>query len=130
MAQEVRATLGGRVLDAQGAMVPNATVTVVSDETGVQQRTRSNSQGNWVVEFLLPGHYHFTVAADGFKTTEQNAIELQAADSKQIDVQLQVGSASQSVVVTAEAPLIDSTSATSGTVITSEEILEMPSSSW
>src|SRR5450631_2853834 len=114
MAQEVRATLGGRVMDAQGAMVPGAAVTVVSDDTAVVQRTKTNPQGNWVVEFLLPGHYRFTVAAAGFKTLERAGIELQAADSKQIDVAVEVGSASQSVSVTEEAPLIDSTSATSG----------------
>ena len=129
MAQEVRATLGGRVMDAQGAMVPGAAVMVVSDDTAVVQRTKTNPQGNWVVEFLLPGHYRFTVAAAGFKTMERAGIELQAADNKQIDVAVEVGSASQSVLVTEEAPLIDSTSATSGTVITSEEILDIPSSS-
>jgi hypothetical protein len=128
-AQEVRATLGGRVKDAQGALVPGAAVTVVSDDTAVETRTQSNGQGNWAVEFLLPGKYHFAIAAAGFKTTERAGIELQAADNKQIDVTLEVGSAAQSVVVTEEAPLIDSTSAVSGTVVTSDEILEMPSSS-
>jgi hypothetical protein len=128
-AQEVRASIGGRVMDAQAALVPGAAVTVVSDETAVEQRTRTNAQGNWLVEFLLPGHYHFTVAAPGFKNAERTGIELQAADSKQIDVRLEVGSASQSIVVTAEAPLVDNTSAVSGTVVTSDEILEMPSAS-
>lgn len=109
--------------------MPGAAVTVVSDETNVVQRAKTNSQGNWTVEFLLPGHYRFTIAADGFKTSERTNIELQAADSKQIDVTLEVGSASQSIVVTAEAPLVDNTSAVSGTVITSDEINEMPSSS-
>src|ERR1700674_1612457 len=87
-AQEVRATLGGRVMDAQGALVPGAAVTVVSDDTAVAQRTRTNHQGNWVVEFLLPGHYHFMVAAQGFKTLDRAGIALQAADNKQIDVQV------------------------------------------
>src|SRR5215831_17414616 len=67
-AQEARAALGGRVTDAQGAVVPGATVTVISDDTGIKQQTTSNSQGNWIVEFLLPGRYQFTVAAAGFKT--------------------------------------------------------------
>src|SRR5215467_13365767 len=119
LAQEVRATLGGKVTDAQGALVPAADVTVISDETGVAQRTKTNAQGNWTVEFLLPGHYRFSVSADGFKITDRAGIELQAADSKQIDVTLEIGSASQSIVVTAEAPLVDNTSVVSGTVINS-----------
>lgn len=129
LAQEVRATLGGKVTDAQGALVPEAAVTVVSDDSGVVHRTTTNTHGNWVVEFLLPGHYRFSVVAGGFKTSERAGIELQAADSKQIDVSLELGAASQSIVVTAEAPLVDNTSAVSGTVINSEEINEMPSSS-
>ena len=128
-AQEVRATLGGRVTDAQGALVPNAAVAVISDDTDVKLQTKTNDQGNWLVQFLLPGHYRFTIAATGFKMAERRGIELQAADNKKIDVQLEVGASTQSVVVTAEVPLIDTTSGTSGTVITPEEITEMPTSS-
>jgi hypothetical protein len=129
MAQEVRATLGGRVTDPQGAAVPNASVTLVSDDTNVKYETKTNPQGSWTVEFLLPAHYHFTVAAPGFKTAERNGIELQTADVKQFDLEMQLGSASQTVEVTAETPLLDTTSAVSGTVVSSEQILDMPSSS-
>ncbi|SPE33291.1 TonB-dependent receptor [Candidatus Sulfopaludibacter sp. SbA3] len=128
-AQEVRAILGGRVTDPQGAVVPAADVVLISQDTDVKVQTKTNEQGSWTLEFLLPGHYRFLISAPGFKTSERAGIELQTADSKQIDVQLEVGSSSQSVEVNAAAPLIDTTSATSGTVITSDQILEMPSSS-
>src|SRR5258708_5791739 len=113
--QEARATIGGRVTDAQGAAVPDAVVVVIDDDNGVKQQTRTNTQGNWTVQFLLPGHYQFTVTAPGFKTENRQGFTLQTADNKQIDIQLEVGSSPQSVEVTAEAPLIDTTSATSGT---------------
>jgi hypothetical protein len=116
-------------MDPQRALVPGAEVTVFSDDTGVKQLTRTDTHGNWMVEFLLPGHYHLSIQALGFKTSERAGIELQTSDNKQIDVQLEIGSASQSVEVTADVALIDTTSATSGTVITSEEIVEMPNSS-
>jgi hypothetical protein len=126
-AQEVRATLGGRVTDSQGAMVPNATVTVISQETNVEQHARTNPQGNWTMQFLLPGTYTFTISAQGFKTARSGQIELQASDIKQIDTRLELGSTRDTVAVTAEVPLIDTTSATSGTVITQEQIEEIPS---
>ena len=129
LAQEVRATIGGRVTDAQGAIVPNATVVVTSEDTDVQRQTSSNNQGNWTVEFLLPGHYKFSITAPGFKTENRTGIDLRSADSKQFDVRLEVGATSQSVDVVAETPLIDTTAATSGTVITTEELRELPSSS-
>jgi hypothetical protein len=129
LGQEARATLGGRVTDPQGAVVPNAQVVVTSDDTGVAQTSTTNSDGNWSVRFLVPGRYHFTVSAAGFKEAEHPTIELQTADNKSIDVQLAVGSSSERITVVAEAPLIDTTSATSGTVISEKEILEMPSES-
>jgi len=129
MSQEVRATLGGRVTDPQGAVVPGASVVLISEDTNVKYEAKTNSQGLWTVEFLLPAHYRFTIAAAGFKNSERTAIELQTADVKQIDVQLEVGNSSQTVEVTGEAPILDTTSAVSGTVVTSEQILDMPSSS-
>src|SRR5258708_22855568 len=126
LAQDVRATLGGRVTDVQGAAVPNAAVMVVSDDTAVKRETRTNEQGNWAIPFLLPGHYAFSVASAGFKTSHHAGIELQAADNKQIDVELELGAMTQSVEITASAPLIDTSSATSGTAISQTQMTEMP----
>lgn len=129
IAQEVRATIGGRVTDPQGALIANATVSVTSDDTNVTQLTRTNNQGNWQVQFLLPGKYHFSVASQGFKTETRSGLTLQAADNKQFDLHLEIGSQAESVVITEETPLIDTTSATSGTVITEDELNELPTES-
>lgn len=129
MAQEARATLRGRVTDQQSAVVPEANVTVTSDDTGVKYLTRTNTQGNWIVEFLLPGHYQLSVMKAGFRASDRQAIELQTADDKEFDVQLEIGPANETVEVTGGTPLIDTTSATSGTVITSKELEELPTSS-
>jgi len=128
-AQDSRATLGGRVIDPQGAVIPDAEVVVTAVETGVKQRTTTNVQGNWVVQFLLPGPYTVAVTARGFKRAENKGVVLQTADSKLLDIALELGALTETVSVTAEAPLIDTTSATSGTVITQEQIIEMPSMS-
>jgi len=127
--QASRATLGGRVTDAQGAVVAGANVVVTSEDTAVKQTTKTNEQGNWVVQFLLPAKYSFAITAPGFKTTERTGIVLQTSDNKQIDSQLEVGTATSEVTVSADAPLIDTTAAVSGTVIGEAQILEMPSSS-
>src|SRR5579864_7485849 len=128
-AQEARATLSGRVVDPQNAVVPQARVVVRSDDTGVEQSTQTNGQGNRTVRFLIPGYYSFRVTAPGFKQVERKRIELQTADQKQFDTQLELGSTSTQVEVSAGASLIDTTAATSGTVITRTEIEEMPSMS-
>jgi hypothetical protein len=128
-AQEVRASIGGRVTDPQGSVIPNAGVSLISEDTNVKFETKTNPQGSWAIELLLPARYRLSISAAGFKTSERAGIELRTADIKQIDMELVLGNASQTVEVTAETPLVDTTSAVSGTVVTSEQILEMPSSS-
>src|ERR1051325_161713 len=115
-AQEARATMSGRVVDAQSAVVPSALVAIRSEDTGVEQTPRTNEQGNWIVRFLIPGNYSLRVTAPGFKQVEHHGIALQTADQKQFDTQLEVGSTSTQIEVKAETPLIDTTAATSGTV--------------
>jgi hypothetical protein len=128
-AQESRATLEGRVRDQQGGSVPGAGVTVTAEQTGVKQQTTTNDQGVWTIRFLNPNTYTVTISARNFKTFEHRGITLQVADSKQIDAKLEVGEVSENVTVTSEAPLIDTNSATSGTVIDSKTITELPSQS-
>src|SRR5215469_11155760 len=127
--QEARAVMGGRVLDPQGAVVPGAVVVVRSDDTGVEQTTRTNAQGNWIAGFLIPGNYSISVSAAGFKQADRHGIALQTADQKQLDTQLELGSSNVEIEVRGDAQLVDTTSATSGTVITKEEIAQMPSMS-
>jgi hypothetical protein len=125
--QETRASLGGKVTDSQGAAVQKATVVVTADATGVAQTTMTNDAGDWRIQFLLPGFYHFEVSAPGFKSEKYANIELQVNDQKTMDSRLQVGAQSESITVEATTPLIDTTSAVSGTVITSMEMVELPS---
>ncbi|HVJ09353.1 MAG TPA: carboxypeptidase regulatory-like domain-containing protein [Acidisarcina sp.] len=128
-AQDARATIGGRVTDPQGSVIRGATVTVVSDDTNVARSSDSNNDGLWQIQLLLPGSYHFTITSPGFRTERRMGITLQAADVKQIDVQLTVGSQVQSVTVVADTPLIDTTAATSGTVVTRVELDTLPTQS-
>jgi hypothetical protein len=127
--QETRAAIGGRVIDPKGAVIQKATVVVTSDATGVNQTTETTKTGDWIVKFLTPGLYHFEVSAPGFKRELRSSIELQVADQKFIETRMQVGADTQSVTVEATTPLIDTTSAVSGTVVTSTELDELQTQS-
>jgi len=124
--QETRASLGGRVTDPSGAVIQRATITVTADATGVVQTAPTNDAGDWRIQYLLPGVYHFEMSASGFKSAKYKGIELQVNDQKTMDTQLQVGTQTESISVTATTPLIDTTSAVSGTVITSNEMMQLP----
>jgi len=125
-AQENRATLGGLVTDQHSNAVAGASVVVASDDTGVQEHTQTNEQGRWSISFLNPGHYSISVTYSGFKTAERKGLTLDTADDKTVDITLQLGSVAEQVIVEGGDPLIDTTSATSGTVITPEQMSEMP----
>ena len=74
-AQEYRATLLGTVVDPSGAAVPLAKVTAINTETGVSSATQSGADGDYVIPFLVPGHYSLRVEKPGFKTTDHGPIE-------------------------------------------------------
>lgn len=122
-------TLGGRVTDSQQHVIAGADVTVISRQTGVETHATTNGAGLWQVSSLVAGHYRFVVKAKGFATVEHSAIDLQIADVKSIDVEMKVGSVDEQVVVTAETPLIDTTAAVSGVVLTTSQLEELPTSS-
>jgi len=126
LAQESRATLEGCVRDQHGAVISDASIEVTSEETGISQQVLTNNAGLWSVRFLNPGAYTLTVTAQNFRTVERKGITLEVADDKRIDMVLSVGSRSELVTVTADAPLIDTSSAISGTVIDSAIISELP----
>ena len=123
--QGTTATLGGKVLDAQGRAIPHATVVLTSDDTGVHWDKSTNGAGDWRVESLVSGHYRFRVAAKGFKTAEHPTLQLQIADQKSIDVTMEPGTTTETVVVQSTSPLLDTTSAVSGTVITTRQLEEL-----
>jgi Carboxypeptidase regulatory-like domain len=125
--QQTTATLGGRVFDSQSKVIRNAAVVVTSVERGTQWHSTTNADGDWQVQSLPIGHYSFEVKANGFKALEHAPVELQVSDQKFVDATLSVGATSETIVVTSATPLIDTTAAISGTVISTEQLEEVPS---
>jgi len=124
--QEFRATLTGRITDQSGAVIPAAQITVTNMDTGVIVNAKSDKTGSYTVPFLLPGRYSVQATASGFNTFVHDGITLQTGSKVEEDVSLKVGGSTQEVRVTADAPLIDTTSATSGQVLTTEEVENLP----
>lgn len=116
----------GRVTDAAGAVAPGASVRVSQLDTNVVAATVTNSEGNYEIPNLNPGRYRLTVELAGFKRYERGPFELRVGDVLAIDVALELGAISESVTVTAEAPLLESASASLGQVIDNRRILDLP----
>ncbi len=116
----------GEVVDASGAVVPGASVTVFNQTTNATRNVQTNEAGLYSFPSLVPGLYRVRVEKGGFKTTTRNDIELQVQQSARINFALDVGQVSESVEVSGAAALLATENATVGTVIENRRIVELP----
>jgi hypothetical protein len=126
LAQANRATITGEVRDPSGGLVPGAEVSATNVDTGVVTNDVSNSVGVYSIRNLFPGHYTLTCRKSGFESFEQRDITLQSTQVAQINIQLQVGATSQSVTVTANAPVIEKEEPTVGTNMNGNTVTDLP----
>jgi hypothetical protein len=120
------ATLSGVVTDPSGALVPQASVTLTSSETGISRSFTADAAGRYTFSQLPPGTYTMTVRSKGFEAYQQNGIVLNPADSATQNVTLTVGAESQSVTVTADASNLNTDNSNVANNIDAKEIVELP----
>src|SRR5437763_11039592 len=117
MAQQSSSAIQGTVTDSAGAVVPNAKVTVRNTGTGLERVAQTDTAGDYSVPSLPPGIYSVTVEASGLQKQVIQKIDVDVARTVPINAQLKVGSTSEVVTVTGEAPVIESTTQTVSQVI-------------
>lgn len=125
-AQEARGAITGRVTDATGGVVAGARVVVVNTATNETRRSVTNETGYYEVNLLEPSNYSVTVEAQGFKKLVRSGLVVNVSARLEINLQLEVGSVSESVEVTAEAPLLETTSASGGRVLDQKQLVNLP----
>ena len=116
-AQDYRGAVLGRVTDATGATVPGASISVVNEATNVPNRSRTNEEGNFLVPLLEPGVYTVTIESAGFRKLVRGGITVRTGDKLALDFQLELGATSDSVTVTGEVPLVETSTADIAQVI-------------
>ncbi len=124
--QEFRGTLMGRVLDAQDAVVPNVKIQLTEVSTGAKYDTVSSTEGLYSVPFLAPGLYRVTAETTGFKRYVREGVRVSTNDRVGLDIKLELGQVIESVTVSDEAPILQTASASTGQVIDSRQIENMP----
>lgn len=124
--QEFRGSIAGRVTEASGSVVSNAQITITNVSTNASVGTMTNSSGEYQVLYLTPGNYNLSVEAKGFKKSIRQNIEVRIGDKLQLDLTLEVGELTETVNVTSDAPLLETTSASAGQVIDQRRISELP----
>ncbi|MFY9852562.1 MAG: TonB-dependent receptor, partial [Terracidiphilus sp.] len=119
-------SIGGTVADAGGALLPAATITVKSLETGVIRTVKTNSSGEYRVPELEPGSYSATFTVDGFETYVENAIVVTVGSLSTVSPVLKPGSVTNSVTVTDETPLLHVQSSEISTALDQAAIDNLP----
>lgn len=118
--------LTGSVLDATGKTVPGAAIEVRHKDTGAIRATRSNDLGQYAVGLLPPGSYQVTANAPSFRQTVYDSIEIDVDESVTLDIRLEVGEVTFSVVVTAAVSPLEANTSGMGQVVDRQKIAELP----
>ena len=125
-AQEFRGAVSGAVTDSSGSVVAGAKVTVSETHTGTKNESVTNASGEYSALFLLPGDYDISVQSAGFSEAVRKGLHIGAGEHPVIDFKLQVGATTQSVEVTADAPIVNSENASVGQAVTTKEVEDIP----
>src|SRR5262249_974392 len=99
------ATLSGTVVDPSGAAIPGAKATVATTETGIQRTVQTDDRGRFTIPQLAPGSYQLSVTQQGFETLVRSGIMLVIGQEALVNLTMTVGSVTEQVTVTGEAPL-------------------------
>src|ERR1051326_3754456 len=124
--QSERGTITGAITDASGALVPGARVTVTNTLTNVSSETVSTEAGSYTAANLPVGEYRIRVEKPGFNSAVLSGITLNAANTMRVDVTLEVGTATQSVEVSASAQLLSTDSSKSSVTVNNRLVDELP----
>jgi hypothetical protein len=125
-AQVTTADILGTVTDSTGAVIPNASVTLLNLDTHDQRTATANGSGDYQFTLLPVGRYSVTIKAPGFKTSTTNNLAVEAGDRARADVQMQTGGESETVTVEATTPLLQAENATVSSTITAVAVQDLP----
>jgi hypothetical protein len=125
-AQQGTAEIGGKVADEQGAILPGVAILITNEETGVFREVVSGADGSYFAPQLVPGRYRVSAKLAGFRAMERGGLILQVGKTLTINLTLGIGGVEETVHVTAESPLVDTTSAKVGGNIGTQELSELP----
>lgn len=127
-AQSGTADLTGKVVDQQGGVLPGVLVVARNQDSGVFRQSTSAGNGTFQFTGLLPGVYHVEAELSGFNKYQRTDLRLEIGKTVAVDITLTVGGLSEQVAVSAEAPLVDTTSKEVGGFVATRELIDLPTS--
>ncbi len=126
-AQQGTSELRGRAVDQQGAALPGVPIVVTNQDNGQFRETTSGADGAFLLSAMVPGTYEVSAELAGFKKYQARGVRLEVGRSTLFEIKLEVGAIAESVTVTGEAPLVDTSSKAIGGNVTAQEFVDLPS---
>ena len=124
--QSFQGALRGRVVDASGSALQAVKVSITDEATSVSRATITNEQGEYVFNALNPATYDLSAELAGFKRLQQKGVLVSTQAAVVVDLTLEVGQVTDSINVTADAPLLQTADASTGQTIDSQKITDLP----
>jgi hypothetical protein len=128
-AQTYEGGVRGAARDAQGGVVPGATVTLVNEGTNATRTAITNEVGEYMFAKVVPGIYTLRAQVEGFKPYEQMGIEIGVQWFIVLDIRFEIGGIEETVIVRGESPIIETASASLSSTLENEEMVTLPTSS-
>jgi Carboxypeptidase regulatory-like domain len=125
-AQDFRGVITGRIVDASGGRLPGVTVTATNVATNVPSTSVTNTEGLYTIPYLTAGTYRVDLELAGFKKVRRDGIAVRIGDRMVLDLTMELGQVEETVLVTAQSPILDLGSASAGQVIDEKRISMMP----
>ena len=125
-AQSIYGSIRGLVTDPSQGVVAGAKVTLINEGTSAERAALTNTTGEYAFSQVIPGAYTVSVEAQGFRKIDRKGIVLETQNQLTVDLQLEVGSAAESVVVTSEVALIETATASQGQIIDNQKLVDLP----
>lgn len=124
--QTFQGSLRGRITDPAGAVIALVRVTATDENTGVNRSTITTNQGEYIFASLTPATYTIYAEAPGFKRVERRSIVVSTQSSVTVDLPMEIGQVTEQVEVTEESPLLETGSASTGQVVDTQKLIDLP----
>ncbi len=124
--QGFQGSMRGRVVDPNGAVIPDAKITILDQATSITRATLTSDRGEYTFAAVTPATYTILAEAPGFKRSERKDVVVSTQTAVTVDLALELGQVTEQIMVTSESSLIETASASTGQVIDRQKLVDLP----
>jgi hypothetical protein len=118
--------INGTVTDATGGILPGVTIEATNTATGITRSAITGAEGLYTLPLLPPGNYNVKASLQGFRSQQRDGVRVTVTETARVTFQLEIGGLTETTVIVAEVPLVETSNATHGIVIDERKVVDLP----